>query len=424
MPETSNNEQQTTSCQQPGIKNGEGETLIKVDGASKKFCRNLKRALWYGVRDIGSQMLGQDGNENLRREEFWAVKDVSFELKRGECLGLIGRNGAGKSTLLKMLNGLIMPDRGEIRMRGNVGALIELSAGMNPILTGRENIYNKGAVLGFSRKEMDAKLDRIVEYSELEEFIDTPFQHYSSGMKVRLGFAVSAHLSPDVLLIDEVLAVGDRGFKAKCLDTISKLLQNSAVIFVSHSMPMVSRICTDVLLLERGKTEFHDRNVGQGIDMYHAKFGGMEKSVFSDGRIEVAEVALKNGHSAVSWDDERMFEFKSGDDLTVMIRLNLNEQVENVDLTLVFWNQNLVPVADCKSELTGFRVKGRKGIATVNVRIPQFYLNGGLHSLGLTVENTKTRERYAKVHNAITFQCHGKSYSHTGFVFPGQWTSD
>ncbi|MDA0973020.1 MAG: ABC transporter ATP-binding protein, partial [Bacteroidetes bacterium] len=189
----------------------ENEVIITVDRVSKKFCKELKRSLLYGLQDILS--LGGGNTDELRKNEFWAVKEVSFELRRGDCLGLIGHNGAGKSTLLKMLNGLISPDEGSITIHGRVGALIELGAGFNPILTGRENIYNNGAVLGFSKSEIDAKLQEIIDFSEIEEFIDMPIQNYSSGMKVRLGFAVAANLEPDLLLVDEVLAVGDAGFR-------------------------------------------------------------------------------------------------------------------------------------------------------------------------------------------------------------------
>lgn len=175
------------------------DVLVKVDNVSKKFCKSLKRSLWYGVKDTVGEMFGRTGGCELRNNEFWAVKDVSFELKRGECLGLIGHNGAGKSTLLKILNGLIKPDQGRVEMHGRIGALIELGAGFNPILTGRENIYNKGAILGFTKKEIDRKFDAIVDFAEIEEFIDMPVQNYSSGMKVRLGFAVSAQMDPDVV---------------------------------------------------------------------------------------------------------------------------------------------------------------------------------------------------------------------------------
>jgi lipopolysaccharide transport system ATP-binding protein len=245
------------------------ETLVKVEGVSKKFCRNLKKSLWYGMKDLGGELLGRGRDrDELRAEEFWAVKDVSFELKRGECLGLIGRNGAGKTTLLRMLNGLIKPDKGRIEMRGRVGALIALGAGFNPILTGRENIYVNAAVLGLSKKETDEKFDEIVDFAELGEFIDAPVQSYSSGMQVRLGFAVATALNPDVLLIDEILAVGDYGFKMKAYSRIGKILNQSAVIFVTHSMTQLYRICDKVSVMNKGYINNY-KIIGEAIKAYH-----------------------------------------------------------------------------------------------------------------------------------------------------------
>lgn len=230
------------------------DVLVRAEGVSKRFCRDLKRSLWYGVQDTVADLVGRDGSSrNLRPEEFWAVDDVSFELKRGECLGLVGRNGAGKTTLLKMLNGLIKPDRGRIEMRGRVGALIALGAGFNPILTGRENVYINGTVLGLSKREIDAKYDEIVDFAEIGDFINAPVQSYSSGMHVRLGFAVATALQPDVLLLDEVLAVGDANFQAKCYQRIGKSLEQAAVIFVSHQAYHIKRVCDHALFLERGK---------------------------------------------------------------------------------------------------------------------------------------------------------------------------
>jgi lipopolysaccharide transport system ATP-binding protein len=244
----------------------DSDTLVRVEHVSKKFCKSLKRSLWYGLRDTLHELNPFDDSPSesgaasgefrlpeLRKHEFWAVQDVSFELRRGECLGLIGHNGAGKSTLLKMLNGLIKPDTGRIEMRGRVGALLELGAGFNPILTGRENVYNKGAVLGFTKREIDRKFDAIVDFAEIEDFLDMPVQHYSSGMRVRLGFAVSAMMDPDVLIIDEVLAVGDASFRAKCYDALGALLARSAVVFVSHAMHQVSRVCRSGLLMTSGR---------------------------------------------------------------------------------------------------------------------------------------------------------------------------
>jgi lipopolysaccharide transport system ATP-binding protein len=251
------------------------DVLVKVEGVSKVFCRDLKKSLLYGAQDVLGELnpfSGRNGTENggarkLRKGEFYAVKDVSFELKRGECLGLIGRNGAGKTTLLKMLNGLIKPDEGRIEMRGRVGALIALGAGFNPILTGRENVYVNGSVLGLTKKEIDAKFKEIVEFAEIGEFIDSPVQSYSSGMQVRLGFAVASTLKSDVLLLDEVLAVGDFKFRQKCLRRIAEILKDCAVVFVSHNFDQLERVCTRGLVLERGNC-ISDTNITKARQVY------------------------------------------------------------------------------------------------------------------------------------------------------------
>ena len=207
------------------------ETLVRAQGVSKKFCRSLKRSMLYGFQDIAKSSLGiAPRTQNLKPSEFWALDDISFELERGQCLGLIGPNGSGKSTLLKMLNGIISPDRGRVEINGKVGALIEVGAGFHPMLTGRENIYINGSILGLSKRDIDKKFEEIVDFAELSDFIDTPVKNYSSGMYVRLGFSIAAHIQPDVLLIDEILAVGDVGFKAKCFNAISRLADRSAIV--------------------------------------------------------------------------------------------------------------------------------------------------------------------------------------------------
>jgi lipopolysaccharide transport system ATP-binding protein len=256
----------------------DSECLLRVDGVSKKFCRSLKLSLWYGLQDVVSELnpfsaraasVDETAEEALRAGEFWATRDVSFTLKRGECLGLIGHNGAGKTTLLRMLNGLIKPDGGSIEIQGRVGALIALGAGFNPILSGRENIYVNGAVLGLGKGEIDEKIDEIIAFSELEEFIDAPVQSYSSGMSVRLGFAIASTLQPDVLLLDEVLAVGDTGFAVKCLNRVRELASNSAVILVSHNMNSIASFCTRVLLLDHGKIVIDTKDIGLAVDQYN-----------------------------------------------------------------------------------------------------------------------------------------------------------
>lgn len=231
------------------------DLLVSVEHVSKKYCRGLRQSLWYGLRDFAGELTGERGGGRLalRAGEFLALDDISFELRRGECLGLVGANGAGKSSLLKLLNGLVRPDAGRIAITGRVGGLIELGAGFNPLLTGRENIYVNGAILGMTRADMDRRLDDIVSFAELEQFIDAPVQSYSSGMRARLGYAVASRLDPDVLLIDEVLAVGDLSFRLKCLNSIEQQLERSAVIFVTHQMPQVARVCTRAMHLVHGR---------------------------------------------------------------------------------------------------------------------------------------------------------------------------
>ncbi|MBF0212874.1 MAG: ABC transporter ATP-binding protein [Magnetococcales bacterium] len=230
------------------------ELLINVETISKKFCRGLKRSLWYGLVDIGRELTGHDRTHQLRTDEFWAIQDLSVQVKRGELLGVIGPNGSGKTTLLRLINGLIMPDLGRITIRGQVGALIQLGAGFSPILSGRENILINAAVLGISRQELKKSLDDIIEFANLGEFIDAPVQSYSSGMRARLGFAVAIHMKPDILLVDEVLSVGDLVFRNKALERMNQLANSGvAVIFISHNLSQVDRLCTHALYLHKGR---------------------------------------------------------------------------------------------------------------------------------------------------------------------------
>lgn len=229
--------------------------VLELQAVSKRFCPSLKRSLWYGVHDILRSVLGnRDPSPALRSGEFWAVDNVSTRLRRGEALGLIGPNGAGKTTLLRMINGLIMPDRGDIRVRGRVGAMIALGTGFNPLLSGRENVYINGSVLGMSRREINARFEQIVEFAEIGGFIDNPVRTYSSGMNMRLGFAIAGHVRPDLLLIDEVLAVGDVGFRMKCFRHLRQLReQGTAVVVVTHNMNDLQRVANRCMVLAGGR---------------------------------------------------------------------------------------------------------------------------------------------------------------------------
>ncbi|MBW4618426.1 MAG: ATP-binding cassette domain-containing protein [Cyanosarcina radialis HA8281-LM2] len=234
----------------------QADVVLSVQGVSKKFCRNLKRSLFYGVRDIASEIVGaKERSQHLRPKEFWALKDVSFQLRRGEALGLIGKNGSGKSTLLRIIAGLIRPDAGTVEVNGRVAPLIALGAGFNPILTGRENIYANMSILGLSKREIDKRFDEVLDFAEIGEAIDSPVQSYSSGMAARLGFASAIHTEPDILLVDEVLAVGDIRFRSKCRRQLHKLRQNgTSFILVSHHAQMILETCHQAIYLLNGRS--------------------------------------------------------------------------------------------------------------------------------------------------------------------------
>ncbi len=245
------------------------ENAIIVENLSKRYLighRFASRDKWSTLRDVIGREIGNfarkaadfaRGRQVVQGdevEEFWALKDVSFEVKQGEALGIIGRNGAGKSTLLKVLSRITEPTMGRILLQGRVSSLLEVGTGFHPELTGRENIFLNGAILGMSQREIRKKFDEIVAFAEVEKFVDTQVKHYSSGMYVRLAFAVAASLEPEILIVDEVLAVGDQRFQEKCLYKMSEVgKQGRTILFVSHSMPSIQRLCKQVIVLESGK---------------------------------------------------------------------------------------------------------------------------------------------------------------------------
>lgn len=404
----------------------ESEILVEVKGVSKKFSRSLKRSMMYGLRDVLSAMMGLNRKSSeLRKEEFWAVKDISFSLKRGECLGLIGRNGAGKSTLLKMLNGLILPDTGSITMRGKIGALIELGAGFNPLLTGRENIYINGQLLGFTKAEVDQKLDAILEFTEIGQFIDSPVQNYSSGMKVRLGFGIAAQMEPDVLIIDEVLAVGDLGFVLKCFNKIDSLMQNTAVIFVSHNMPQVSRICSRIVMLESGNIVFNDTDVAKGIDRYYSGFGSKEnnKIVFDRGD-EAGLVSLDFGNEVNT--GNAIYTVNHLEDLTLTMRFRVKETITEPFISISIYDKEQRPVGVCQNEngMNESNITSRENgsvFYTVQLVLPRINLSKGVYSITVVVNEKFRSKPLLRLQSAGSFQVLSKNDIWPPVEFEGKW---
>jgi ABC-type polysaccharide/polyol phosphate transport system ATPase subunit len=311
----------------------------------------------YGMHDIGRNLLRMGTKpDKLRKDEFWAVDDVSFELHRGETLGIIGPNGSGKSTILKMLNGIFMPDKGKIEINGGVGALIEVGAGFHPMLSGRENIYVNGAILGMSKEDMDEKFDDIVEFADIGDFIDTPVKHYSSGMYVRLGFAVAVHCEPDILLVDEVLAVGDLAFALKCHRKMSEFRQSGGtVVMVTHNMQAIRNMCKNALWVNSGKIK-EIGEVQHVCDLYEADVIANKKSGYDtmgsqlhyDPKVKISKVEFLDNN------DQICTNFKVGDYFKLRIHFDCTRIVKNPIFTVAIFSSEGLLVSGNYSNFDGY----------------------------------------------------------------------
>lgn len=369
------------------------DVAVTVDGVSKKFAKRLQRSMLYGVQDVVRDLLKlPTGSDRLRRDEFWALQDVSFQLQRGETLAIVGPNGSGKSTLLKMLNGIFRPDKGRIHIRGRVGALIEVGAGFHPMLSGRENIYVNGAILGMSKAEIKRKFDSIVDFAELKDFIDVPVKNYSSGMYVRLGFAVAAHCEPDVLLVDEVLSVGDIAFQQKCFRYFEEEVLNKGVtlILVSHSIYAIARMCSKGLLLNNGKLLYQGDVVGLTSKFFETmrKRTGAAGAPQSDwdlrpgaGEIRLEELYLRNGSG------NRVDSLKSGEGVEACLELHASRDFNHVpSLVLKIVDQANTLMAVTQPPL-GLRATAKvfRGRNTVTCRLDSINLMPGTYTLHVKI---------------------------------------
>lgn len=356
----------------PGNDNPE---LLKCQGISKKFCKDLKRSLRYAFSDICREFVDRQVNETLRKDEFWSLDDISFSLRKGECLGLIGSNGAGKTTLLRVLSGLLKPDKGRIEIRGRVGGLIALNAGFNPILTARENIYINGGILGITRREVDKRFEEIVDFAELHDALDMPVSSYSSGMQVRLGFSIAVNLiKPDVLLLDEVLAVGDARFQQKCISKVRELISNAAVVFVSHSMPMVSRICNTAILLDKGK-QITTGSVESVAAEYNRRNGGDQSK-----SLEKLDMRLKSADVT-----SEIPSIQHGNDLTICVSFLLEDSFDDCLFIFALIDETGVTMLQFEcilpnaSKQGGDRIECRITVESVSLPSGVYYSSWGLY---------------------------------------------
>jgi lipopolysaccharide transport system ATP-binding protein len=352
----------------------DASSVVTVRNLSKKFCTQLRTSLWYGLRDIAAEAWpGRRREKGLRRAEFWSLRDVSFDLHPGEALAIIGANGAGKSTLLKLLNGLIKPDAGFIRMRGRVGALIELGVGLDPTLSGRENIFVRAALLGFSRSQVGPLLPAIIDFTGLEDAIEMPVQFYSSGMVSRLAYAVAAHLHPDVLLVDEVLAVGDFDFQRKCINhMLAYLASGGSVILVSHVPHHIQAVCQRGIVLEKGKVAFMG-TATEALDHYFTQqlvHVGPDRTkgrpALSAGRPFVIEQVELSGPGA---------SIQPGDEVTVTLTYQAAALTENISWAFyLYTNDGSVCITGAYQPEPTTLQAGRH---CLSCRLPSFSLTAG-----------------------------------------------
>lgn len=324
-----------------------GETVIRVENLSKKYLISHKQQGGYtalrdviaqGTKNAAKRMLSPFGKSHAESsEEFFALKDVSFEIKEGDKVGIIGRNGAGKSTLLKILSRITEPSRGRVEISGRVASLLEVGTGFHPELTGRENIFLNGAILGMSRHEIKRKFDEIVDFAEVEKFLDTPVKRFSSGMYVRLAFSVAAHLEPEILVVDEVLAVGDAEFQKKCLGKMGEVSKEGrTVLFVSHNMAAVQQLCGKGIVLNSGQVDF-DGPILSAVEKYMGNAKKLVSSPLDQRRDRKGTQWLKFTKVEVcSHDGHEVAHALSGQDISIRFHYVSNREIPRAVVNVAF----------------------------------------------------------------------------------------
>jgi len=371
-------------------------TAIQVENIGKQYYLGEFTGNFSTLRDnIMRRLANPFGMNKKERESFWALDDVSFNVQQGEVVAIIGRNGAGKSTMLKILSRITEPTTGKIRLRGRVGTLLEVGTGFHPELTGRENTYMNGAILGMSRHEIDRKFDEIVDFSAIERFIDTPVKHYSSGMYIRLAFAVAAHLETDILLVDEVLAVGDTAFQQKCLGKMSDVAQaGRTIMFISHNMAAVQDLCPRTVVLHRGKVVIDDKTeIAMPYYLKNLDDEGRETSVYDAPReldnmgekVRVSNVRLLNA------DGEPVTTLQMGEPFRVQVDFEFREAVADVSLIVGLDTILSTMITTVASEESGQLFSGKAGdTVRVEIGFDQFVLNSGRFVIRVGLRTDKT----------------------------------
>lgn len=356
--------------------------VIEVKGVWKEYLIGIDRK-YRSLRDTFINLPGTLYGD--KKEKFWALQDISFEVESGQSIGIIGRNGAGKSTLLKILSRITPPTKGEVILRGRVASLLEVGTGFHPELTGRENIFFNGSVLGMKNAEIKRKMDVIVDFSGVEAFLDTPLKHYSSGMQLRLAFSVAAHLDADILLIDEILAVGDAEFQKKSIGKMDEISHQNGktILFVSHNLSQIKQLTTKSILLDKGIQQ-STGPTDDIINLYHENILNQQWKMFDIERNQTKDIVFSNC-TFLDKDHRPLSQIETGQTVNILIQIqnNSNRKLENVLAGLLIRNIQGSPMTGFSSNVHGLKLDLEKGENTLVCSIDKFPLSPGFYIYNL-----------------------------------------
>lgn len=397
---------------------------IVAEGLGKRYNRGMGRTRHNTLRDLladgAKRLIRRNGSLSPDKSTFWALKDATFDIERGENVGIIGLNGAGKSTLLKLLSRITEPSAGRARIAGRVGSLLEVGTGFHSELTGRENTYLYGAILGMNKAEINRKYDSIIDFAEIDEFIDTPVKRYSSGMYVRLAFAVAAHLDPEILLLDEVLSVGDLSFQRKCMDFATRLQENDAtILFVSHNMFSIKAMCKRVIYLKEGRIQF-DGSTDQGIALYE-KDCQLSSVSWIDTKPDEWPIFFTE-ISLFGEDDGPKTVFAYGERMRLRLVYDTRARVEDPNFIIAFVRSDGVPCCNYSTEVDGHRFGTIAGRGWIELRIPPLKLVSELYTVEVLVrEQGFQRLLCAQIGGTFHVRHHLLDTHFGVFHEPAQW---